>query len=364
MKRALLSICLVVLLLCVPKSHAVSVIFGTAGECNLSFSGCTTIPLTPTLLCGPSASCPIMLAPSFVSASRFWGNTGSGCKTSTDGAQTWANCTTAPLSSGAMEHISSAADGSVIVAGSVGVTCTIVKSTDNGVTWNTVYSNVAVNGCGGAVSGSNRLICLSDDRCTFLFMNSTSGLPAALESTDDGDTWALSTVGVAGNVPRSMAWDGTSGIMTSNTLRGLTYTGGVWAQGTAGIAGCTFITGSVVYNSSGYGLCYASVENYEMHDANGALFKTITLPGALLTGGASYAQSIATNVLYVAANSYVASGNVPVGIWVSRDNGVSFVKIYTTPIGTNSSSTTGSAFFANGCVYFSVGTTAAIVKIC
>jgi hypothetical protein len=356
------------LLVGVTKSEAVFSVVGASGACDTTLVGCQPIPLTVSALCGPLAGCPNLSAQSFTDVNRFWGGGGSTCRTSSNGGVTWAACTTSPgLTGGAMQHYAGASDGSVIGVGQIGTTCTIKRSVDNASNWVTVYSNAVSIGCGAGTNGGTLVKCINDGQCNFLFNNTNTNLPGLIASTDNGQNWVLTTVGVAANVPMSLAWDGTAGILTSNTLRSLKYTGGAWSQGTAQFAGCGIISGSVVYNGVGYGLCKAIGvnEDYRLMTADGALFKTITLPGAFTGGGGIgvLAFSVQTNQLYVIANAATTPA-IGLGIWVSRDDGVSFTQIYTSSQLLNSMTQNNDIFFSNGCVYFSGGTGPMFGKIC
>lgn len=362
--KKILSICVLLGLLVTSRSYAVPQLFGATGECNLAFSGCTVIPLSPTILC--SVSCVNLSSPSFIDSDRFWGTTGTGCRTSLNGGMTWAACTTQPLSSGGQEQYAGASDGSVIAIGQVATTCTVKRSTDNGSNWTTVYTaaSTAII-CGGAISGGSRLKCLSDARCTFSTGHGVTGVPIALESTDNGQTWVSSVYGAAGINPISMAWDGSAGISTSNTLRSGKYAAG-WSQGALAFAGCGTISGSVVYNNAAYGLCKDPTVGstaVRLMTPDGVLFKTLTLPGAQTGAGVGIlAFGWATNVIYVV--TAVNTSPQALGVWVSKDNGASFTLIYQTPTTTNSMQANSDIFAANGCIYFSGGISAVFVRIC
>jgi len=366
MKR-LLPFILAVWLLFIPTAGNSTVInlYGAVSACDASSPGCVNIPLTVVALCGPGVGCPNLSAPSFTDTNRFWGGGGTSCRTSNNGGSVWGNCTTQPLSSGAMEHYAGAGDGSVIVVGQIGVTCTIKRSTDNASNWTTVFTNGSNIGCGGALSGGSRLKCLSDGNCNFLFNNTNTNLPGLLSSSDNGQSWALTTVGVAGNNPISLAWNGSTGILTSNTLRSLKYAGG-WSQGTAAFASCGNISGSVIFNGAAYGICKAlgTNEQYRLMTPDGALFSTVTLPGAFQTASVgALAFSPVNNVIY-----FIASANttpsLALSVWASRDGGGSFVRLYTSPTSLNQLGTGSDIFFSNGCLYFSGGGSAMFGRVC
>jgi hypothetical protein len=364
MKKTILSLILLALIAVVgTRAEAVFKVVGGQAACDTTLLGCSSIPLTPTTLC--SASCNKLSSLSFTSTSRFWGG-GSDCNTSSDGGLTWANCTTQPFTSGGIELYVGASDGSVIGSAQLAGVCTIKRSTDNGSNWTTVFTDGAI-GCGGAVSGGTRIKCLSDGQCNFIFRNTVTATPRLLASTDNGQNWTLTTVGAAAITPVSLAWDGSVGIATANGDRSEKYAGS-WTQGTAAFAGCGgFISGSVIYNGVPYGLCKeagALSENYRMMTADGALFKTVTLPGAFPGAGtASLAYSLKTDQLYFVAG-VDTTPQVAIGVWVSLDDGVTFVKIYESATSTNGMTNASDIFFSNGCIYFSGGTTPVFTKIC
>jgi hypothetical protein len=365
MKKLLWAVVIVCIsLIGVSQSEAIKSIVGVSSECDSTNTGCIPIPLANTTIC--SAGCTTLTAKSFTDANRFWGGTSS-CRTSTDGGATWGNCTTQPLSSGAQENYAEASDGSVIAIGQVTTTCTVKRSTDQGANWTTVYTAASTAiACGGAVTGGYRLICLSDARCTFSTVHGTTSVPIALESTDNGQTWVPTTYGAVATSFVSMAWDGSAGIATSNGLRSGKYAAG-WSQGAAAFASCGTISGSVVYNGVGYGLCKDTGTNeiYRMMTADGALFKAITLPGVYQSSGVGIlAYSVGTNTLHVVANVAVTAGSLPIGVWVSRDDGVTFTKVYTSPQTVNSMGSQSSIFYTNGCVYYSGGVGTVFNKVC
>jgi hypothetical protein len=99
--------------------------------------------------------------------------------------------------------------------------------------------------------------------------------------------------------------------------------------------------------------------------ADGALFKTMTLPGAFTGGGVNAALgfSVATNNLYIIANANTTP-SLGLGIWVSRDDGASFIQIYTSSIALNSLGQNSDIFYSGGCIYFSGGGGPMFGKIC
>jgi hypothetical protein len=366
MKKWILVVIVVCSLVGISSSEAIIKTAGMASQCDTANAGCFSVPLQASVLCGPAASCPNVAMPSLTNANRFWGGTGSSCRTSSDGGTTWANCTTQPLSSGSRENYAGTSDGSVIAIGQVGATCTIKRSIDNAANWTTVFTN-AVLGCNANGNSGSTVQCLSDGQCDFVFTDG-AGLPRVLHSDDDGQNWTLTTNGaVATSTFTTLAWDGINGVVTSNGSRGEKYSSGLWTQGGGAIAGCDSISGAVVWNSVGYQLCNTNGtgEGFQLRNTDGTLITSITLPGANQTGANPiYMVALNGSTLYAVTNVVPSPVQLPLGIWLSRDAGVSFTKIFTSSSGVNSINTISNMFTANGCIYFSGGSSAMFVKVC
>jgi len=93
--------------------------------------------------------------------------------------------------------------------------------------------------------------------------------------------------------------------------------------------------------------------------------KNITLSGmfqGLVAGG--FSISPFTNVIYI-ASLLSGVGAKKLGIWVSTDNGTSFILLYTSPFNVSTADTiNGNMFYANGCVYVAAGSQSMFGKIC
>jgi hypothetical protein len=367
MKKMIFAVLLLLLIVGVGKSDAVMKVFGLTGECSLSFSGCTVIPLTPTTLC--TISCPQQTSFSYTDANRFWGaSTGVGsCLTSTNGGITWVACATQPFTTGNREFYAGAADGSVIAVGTTTgpTTCTIKKSTNNGASWSTVFT--ALQQCTSGSLEGQRLFCLSDDRCGFIGWDATT--VTMFRSNDDGDNWVQGETSTGGNcaIP-STIWNGTAGFIPSQNTgcgggsvakAGYTtidswLTSSVWS-GTQGSC-----WNAVIYNGAPRAICQVGGANYTMNTETGAVANTLVLPG-VSTGADSGGVALTpfANTMYIVATK-AASG---IGIWVSRDSLASFTMVGSFG-GGGAGPRGGNSFFANGCIYFTTGQTAMFGKVC
>jgi len=356
-----------------PAQTPIGALYGAQMACDPALTGCQKIPLTVTILC--TTSCPRIMAPTWSIPTRFWGSVlgaSPNCVTSSDSGVTWAGCTTQPFSSGTKEHYAGTADGAVVAVAQVGGNCVVKRSTDLGTTWPTVFTYAVTNGCGGSLLGDFFLKCLPTGDCVMPFINPGTQVLHGLRSTDNGQTWASQTT-VAGAVcggTAGTAYDGTNGIQAlTATAPGtckapFTETAPPWALSVAwpDVGDCW---GSVIYNSLPRAICFKTATgNYQMISRTGALVANLTLPSALLAidvGGPSV--SIGTNNLYLMATKSVPSGPAPIGIWISQDNLATFTLLATTGVSVNAMKD-GSFFSAQGCLWFSAGTTPLVGKIC
>ena len=368
---------LLLLLLAVPV-HAASVqsIAGGALACPASNTNCFPIPLTLTPLCTAISVCPKNTSFSYTNSSRFWGvdPVAQTCRTSTDGGAVWGNCTTQPFTPAISMMIAGAPDGGVIAVGSVaGPVCTFRRSTDNGSNWTTVFTQ-AVD-CSESANNGTWLYCLADSRCESIHPGVVSGTVNRIyRSSDNGVTWGIGETSTNTwiAIDGSAAWNGLAGFAhtVNASARAFTANSDLWANSAIWPAGPTQCSAPVIYNGNPYGLCFDnSVPTYRLYDTSGTVFSTLTLPNANLTGTApAVALAPFGNSLYVIATlgrnpTPCGGGLCPIGIWLSRNNLVSFELIATTADAVNNA-TTGNAFYANGCIYFSSGTTIMFGKIC
>jgi hypothetical protein len=345
---------------------------GATGQCDTALSGCFSIPLVPTTLC--TVSCAVEISPSFTVATRFWGSTRAvgTCRESINGGVTWAACASQPFTTGNREFYAEASDGSVIAVGTpTGPnTCTIRRSTNLGVNWTTVFS--VVQQCTSGVNEGQRLFCLNDGICEFLGSDGSSA--QVFRSSDNGVNWTAGETAVAANCGIVGAtWNGSLGIMPSQTpgcggggiARTYVASGDAWAQSSTWNGTQGDCWGKLILNSVPYAVCQGSGATpdgrYTLRTSAGVNFLSMTLPNALITGIDNGGVAIApfANTIYIMAQTNTAT----MGTWVSRDSGVTFTQL-TSFGGGGAGVRGGDAFFANGCVYFSVGLTSMFGKIC
>lgn len=358
------------------SSSAPSKIIGLAGECNLSFSGCTVIPTMGSVVCPTTSNCPTRLAPDYLVETRMWGTKAAQpCRVSNDRGVTWANCPTVPgLTS---TSIAGAGDGAVLVAGTTGANCQIQRSTDGGTSWGVVF-DATVSGVAGtcSTSSSGSLIkCTIDNECVFIYDASGATIQRAITSTDYGVTWSVGGASaILGVAVKAVSFDGfsNSGLATtSGGVRAFLQTGvAVWTS-TAIWAGAGSCWGSVVYNSAARGLCSTTagtVVHTLRTGATGATEKTLTLPEVYPNGDANSGINglgFGTNTAYVVGTvNKTASGQLMMGVWATRDDFTTMTKIFETnqPTGTLRE---GDVFSHQGCIWFSGGFVASMIgKVC
>jgi hypothetical protein len=298
----------------------------------------------------------------------MWGGLSS-CKTSIDGGVTWGDCTTQPFSSGGKESYAGTADGSVIGTARVGVDCFIKKSIDNGTSWATKFT-AAGEACGGGTTGPTWVSCFFDGSCVFVYKNA-SDLGKVVRSTDNGESWSTIFTGVASTrliqassyaSPNSVVvqaegvgWRNVSGSSSS-------YINSVaWAAGSS-------CWGAYILNGTAFGVCYSGAGSiYQIRNSlTGALVFSPTLPGAIALGNVGgVALGYGSSVVYTLATWQPVSGLAPIGIYVSRDSGATYTLLGLSNVTVNSMRE--GDFWAhptNGCLYFSAGLTPMFGKIC
>jgi hypothetical protein len=357
-------LCLLVGLLSTIPAHAViGSVKGGAVECNSANPLCTPIALTVSMLCNQSSLCPTMSAPSFTNSQRFWGMTVAGdCKTTVDGGTTWAGCTTATPA--ATRFIAGAADGSVIaVALSAGV-CSFYKSTDNGLTWPLVHTTGTT--CNGGSGAFSQIKCLTTGTCIYPTNDALLTTCNLFQSNNSGGTWSLATTSACGDVTNFAVvgtyYNGTFGVLLNNiqaasqtqwiTLNNLTWTASaVWPT----TQRCT--GGVAAYGGSLHVLCLQTdLSGYRIYTSNGALEQPIVLPGVALSAGQGALFASAGAALYVVATYQPTPTDIPhVGVWASRDSGVTFTFLAASSGAGSAQVQSGDIYVHNGCVYFSSG---------
>jgi hypothetical protein len=350
------------------QGATVSNIIGLVGECDTNNSGCNPIPLVISSLC--TASCERNTRPSYTDVNRMWGGTSS-CRTSVNGGSTWGNCTTQPFSSGAKEDYAGTANGSVVGGGAVGADCLIKKSTDNGSIWVTKYTGVGVGEtCGGGTTGPTRMSCFADGSCTYAY-KSPGDLAKVIRSTDNGENWSLVFTGVTSTrLIQAGSYTNPNGTVSQAEgagWRNFSGSSGSYANSVAWAAGSS-CWGAFILSGTAYGVCYSGAGSiYEIRNSlTGTVVFSPSLPGAqpFATQG-GLALGYGSNIVYMLAGWVPLSGQVPIGVYVSRDSGATFTLIGLSNIAANSMRE--GDFWqhpTNGCLYFSAGTIPQFIKIC
>jgi hypothetical protein len=371
MKKILLILLLLILVFVSQSNSAVvNKIVGLNADCG---NACQPIPLNVTVLCF-NAGCPLQTAPSFTDEQRFWGSVSGFCKTSINGGVTWLDCPTQPFSDGT-EQCAGTSDGAVIAVARLSNPnrTSIKRSVDNGVTWNTVYEDTVL------ISGSNtsKVRCFLDGYCFVVDRDVVDLHFFVLESVDNGQTWSMAFNGLPGisnglllAVQIKDFIDHTVVASPPNTYnnirRGMMKTNNVWDV-TPFLVGSGAVTcwGSFVFNNTPYGMCY-DTQRRIINLTTGLVEKSPTFDppiysgGGAENGGMSYGYNSTT--IY-SLQQVLISSSVHTGIYVSKDSGSSFVKIFN--VFTNG---LREADFwkhpINGCLYWSGGSTAVFGRIC
>jgi len=356
------------LLIGVQKSDAVFKIVGTQGACDTTASGCSPIPLNITTLC--IVTCPLRSSFSYTSSSRFWaskdGSVGA-CFTSINGGVTWANCTTQAFTAGSGgESYAGASDGSVIAVGT-DTDCIIRRSTDNGTSWTTVFTEVA-SACHAGGQPGQYLYCLSSGLCEYV--TNQAGTAKIYRSSNNGQSWTAGTTGTGGNCTIAGAqWDGSAGVMQSenptcgggNVAKTWVAVGDIWTDSVTWDGTQGHCWTPVVYNNVGRVICNNGTTGLRVYEASAALVAAITLPNSLdALDAQGPAVGFATNIMYIVGFN---STGTSISVWVSRDNLVTFVKIGDLG-GGGAGPRGGNMFKANGCIYITTGLTPMFGKIC
>lgn len=361
---------LLLLMLLVPSvtySANVTAVLGGNVVCDPSLITCGAFPTVVSSVC--TAGCPLMSQPSFTDANRIWGNsTGSQCRTSTNGGSTWADCLTQPFASVGRESYAGASDGSVLGTSTVGANCSIARSTDLGANWGVVYTKVAET-CGGAVFEQTELKCTSNGGCTFAY--TAASTLVIVQSSNNGQSWAetfrlgASTIDVRSF---SLSVAGAAIPAISTPFRGGTAVGTGWTLTSAYPAGANNCNGGFLLGSQGWASCWIGPGGlYQIRNADtGALQFTANLAGAVngaATGGVMY--GLGQNLVYAFAAFVPPAGNAPVGVWLSFDNGATFIALGQGSALANSMR--GGDVWQhplNGCLYASVGINPQLIKVC
>jgi hypothetical protein len=376
MKKILLTLLLLILVFVSQSNSAVvNKIVGLNADCG---NACQPIPLNVTVLCN-DVSCPLLTAPSFTDEQRFWGSSGSTCKTSINGGITWLNCPTQPFSSGGTEYYAGTADGAVIGVARLSFPneISIKRSVDNGVTWNTVYEDATNLLSGGSTS---KVRCFLDGYCFVVDRDVASFRFFVLESTDNGQTWSvaftknnndppginngdLRAVQIKNFIDHTVVASPSNSY--NNITRGMMKTNNVWNVTSLLGSGAVTCWGSFVFNNTPYGMCY-DTQRRIVNLTTGLVEKSPTFDPPIYSGsgaeqgGMSYGYNSTT--IY-SLQQVVIGGFTNTGVYVSKDSGSSFVKIFNV----NTNGLREADFWKhpiNGCLYWSGGFSIVFGRIC
>lgn len=208
MWRALGSILLLVTLL-IPASawsQTVTTILGGNLQCDSTIDTCSSFPTSMSFLCdgsGTNLNCPQYFHPDWTqpAGTRFFGITNRTNPpiylTSTDGI-TWTATTVQPFTAAVLNAGSSmavASNGSLLAISGQGANlCLIRRSTDQGASWTTVFTDAALT-CSmlGAFPSPPRSYCASaGGYCATLIVSDPSTM-RVIFSTDNGASWTIGT---------------------------------------------------------------------------------------------------------------------------------------------------------------------------
>ena len=251
--------CLALFALCAvsPASSAtVTKLFGGQINCDSALASCFPIPLTPSFLCngtGVVLDCPQYFSPYWPgNGQTFYGLTNRTnpprCVKSTDGGATWGLCPSNPFAAaigGLGASFAVAQDGSLISGAAQGVNnCIIRRSTDQGNTWSTVFTDVTANvtcAISFASPTPNEAQCSrSAPYCVQVYRVQATGHLKMVYSTNNGLTWSLGSdlalISSDSEYGLALSDDGTKGTLNgyavtyNQVLQPFAYTtGGDWS---------------------------------------------------------------------------------------------------------------------------------------
>ena len=320
MKKWLMSVFILALCMCVPvlKSDAVTVstIVGSQVNCDTALTGCQPPPpLNATILCNGSGiitNCPQFFEPDWTTTNRLWGVTNRVLPpklvTSVDGGTTWTLGTTDPFTAAVLGlgiNFAVSSNGSLLASGGQGVnTCIIRRSTDQGVTWSTVYSEL-VNFCelpAGSPT-SNPMTCASSGGYCVVFARDAAFGILPITSTDNGATWTLQTgysYVSTGPLQVALSNTGSSGVesrMVSNTVPFAVKSGNTFTiTGNANIANSQTCMGLVMGTNTkvvcGPSNVVPTATSWQFADAVTPIATTFNVPD-----GQTFAQSPQPHVI-------------------------------------------------------------------
>ena len=374
MKKTVISLILLAALgILGTKAEAVFRIVGSQVQCDTALSGCTYLPTTVTTLC--TASCPGASGYSMVSSLVFWGSSGANCLRSVDGGVTWPTCATQPFPGGnaISINVTGAANGNVVAVARLQTPsnlCAFAVSTDNAATWTTVLSVTPY--CDLAAYRGQHIYCFSGGSCEAV-VSSGAGVRQIFRSSNNGVNWIQGeTISTGFGSDSGSITNGAIGILPpatpTNTSTSFVSTSGdsyIESVAWSGTQGNCW--GQVILNSVPYTVCQAvgavPSSQYTLRTSTGAVFKSMSIPDADLSstgtlGGVSVAPF--ANTMYLAA---LTISTAKIGLWVSQNSGSTFTQLASITSGA-AISREGNAFYANGCVYFNIGSTPKFAKVC
>jgi len=323
---------------------------------NLDATGFVPFPAKFGTLCAPGgANCPRTFHPSWTDSTRHWGSTSVNCVTSTDGGTTWGLCTTQPFG-GETLQVASSSDGSLVAVATVAGVCTIRRSTNNGTSWNTQFTDA--NACAPATPSSSHFRCqppgVLAGRCDYVFIETNVRTRTYL-SLDQGVSWVQSNVASAVIISLNGAVFngslGAAGGIISAGNRPVLANIGIWGVGgtswPAPAAGYGASTGAIWSGASRWHAYDTATTSYKQLDETGTVQKTFTPTGAQVVGIPAIDCFQLTGLIDYCAGANTLGQQT---FWISlNDLGTSV------QLGSNTSASgRATIFFVNNAVYISI----------
>ena len=333
--RNYMKITLVVLVLCLMSvgsyAHAVMKVVGAN-----SYGPIPEPILTPSIIC-TGATCPAFMHPELINSNGWIGGTSATCKYSSDDAVTWAACASLPagFGGGNIYGWATTSTGAWLGVASIGENCNVARSTDRGVNWTIVYNAAPTCSMHTTNTGSN-IRCVSSGSC-ILARDNGSQLNL-FRSTDDGLTWGtLYTDATQIGIITGLQFDGTNGFDIGiggggGRVKNFTYTITGESGWVAPIAGFTWTDGNMCAKGINHSVlgpavyCGLLSPKRFVNAATGAV-TNITLSNGVLTSKET-AFSLGTGIYIVGTSTSVmgacSGGGNKTSVWVSMDNAVTF----------------------------------------
>jgi hypothetical protein len=248
---------------------------------------------------------------------------------------------------------------------------------DNGVTWNTVYEDTANI---PAIGNISKIRCFLNGYCFVVDRDVVDFHFFVLESVDNGQTWFvvftknnndppgknngdLRTVQIKDFIDHTVVASPPNNHTT--TFRGMMKTNNVWDVTSLLSSGSVTCWGSFVFNNTPYGMCY-DTQRRIVNLTTGLVEKSPTFDPPIYSGsgaeqgGMSYGYNSTT--IY-SLQQVLINISINTGIYVSKDGGSSFVKIFNV----NTNGLREADFWKhpiNGCLYWSGGSSIVFGRIC